>query len=139
MADPVGERVGGVQNRCDPFGIKPMREAGIAAEAAGARRDRQGRRRSGGTRERGDDRLDDDERRLRQEGLQRVYTLFALSTLESDRGWFLETGVFEPTKSRAIRARVNELCREVASLSPDLVDAFAIPEGVLPELVREAP
>lgn len=73
------------------------------------------------------------------DALARVYVLFALSTLESDRGWFLETGVFEPAKARAIRTRVNELCREVAALSPDLVDAFAIPEAILPDRVRELP
>ncbi|MEM7416920.1 MAG: acyl-CoA dehydrogenase [Gemmatimonadota bacterium] len=70
------------------------------------------------------------------ESLTRVYTLFALVTLEADRGWFLEAGVFEPAKSRAIRGRINELCREVASVAPGLVDGFAIPEGLLPELVR---
>ncbi len=74
-----------------------------------------------------------------RDALTRVYILFALSTLEADRGWFLETGVFEPTKARAIRTRVNDLCREVAALAPDLVDAFAIPEEILPELVREGP
>lgn len=71
-----------------------------------------------------------------EETLRPVYLLFALERIEADRGWFLEAGVLEPVKSRAIRARVNELCQEVASLAPPLVDAFEIPEELLPELVR---
>jgi acyl-CoA oxidase len=65
-------------------------------------------------------------------------SLFALSRIEADRGWYLEVGYLEPIKSQAIRHTVNELCTQLAAIAPDLVDAFGIPERLLPELVRYA-
>lgn len=62
--------------------------------------------------------------------------LFGLSRIEADRGWFLEAGYLEAQKSRAIRATVNDLCGDVSRCAEGLVDAFAIPEELLPELVR---
>ena len=68
--------------------------------------------------------------------LRRVAALFALSRIEADRAWFLEAGYLEAGKSRAIRGQVTALCAELASIAPALVDAFGIPEPLLPELVR---
>lgn len=65
------------------------------------------------------------------ETLRTLSTLFALERLEADRAWFLEAGYFEPAKSEAIRTQVNVLCGEVAEQAELLVDAFAIPDGVL--------
>ncbi|MDH3272048.1 MAG: acyl-CoA dehydrogenase family protein, partial [Gemmatimonadota bacterium] len=62
--------------------------------------------------------------------------LYALSRIEADRGWFLESGYIEVGKSRAIRAEVNALCRELAACAVHLVDGFGIPEALLPPLVR---
>jgi len=64
--------------------------------------------------------------------------LFALSRIEADRGWFLEAGYIEGAKSEAIRARVNVLCAEVSECAEYVVDAFGIPEAILPPLVRRA-
>ncbi|MGE0158024.1 MAG: acyl-CoA dehydrogenase [Gemmatimonadales bacterium] len=70
--------------------------------------------------------------------LSSVSALFALAAIERDRGWFLEAGYLEPAKSRAIRARVGALCREVRDHAGTLTDAFAIPNELLPEIGRGA-
>ena len=70
------------------------------------------------------------------ESLSTVCSLFALSRIEADRGWFLECGYIEGNKSRAIRAQVNVLCRDVSDLGEDLVAGFGIPEALLPELMQ---
>ena len=66
--------------------------------------------------------------------LQTVCALFALSRIEADRGWFLESGYLEGNKSRAIRTRVNALCTEVSECAEALVTAFGIPDSLLPQL-----
>ncbi len=73
------------------------------------------------------------------ETLAAVSALFALSRIEHHSGWYLESGYLEPPKSRAIRTTVNDLCRDVRPQARILVDAFGIPEAVLPDLGREGP
>ncbi|MFF1510080.1 acyl-CoA dehydrogenase [Streptomyces sp. NPDC058326] len=58
--------------------------------------------------------------------------LFALSTIEADRAWFMEHGRLTVQRSKAISREVNDLCRKVRPLAVDLVDAWGIP----PELLR---
>ena len=65
------------------------------------------------------------------EVLGSLSALFALSRMEHHRGWYLESGYLEASKSRAIRAQVNELCGEVRACAPFLVDGFGIPDEVL--------
>ncbi|MFE2378152.1 acyl-CoA dehydrogenase [Streptomyces sp. NPDC059398] len=63
--------------------------------------------------------------------------LFALSTIEADRAWFMEHGRLTVQRSKAISREVNALCRKVRPLAVDLVDAWGIPSAVLraPDLV----
>lgn len=70
------------------------------------------------------------------EALRTLAALFALSRIEADRGWFLESGYIEGPKARAIRRLVGELCAETAEIATALVDAFGVPEPLLPDLVR---
>ncbi len=63
--------------------------------------------------------------------LTRLRSLFALHAIESDRGWFLESGLLSASKSKAIRKQVNDLCREVRPDAEALVNAFAIPDACL--------
>jgi len=63
--------------------------------------------------------------------LRTVGQLFALERMEAHRGWYLESGYFEPGKSKAVRMQVNALCGELRDLAPFLVDAFGIPDDVL--------
>ncbi len=63
--------------------------------------------------------------------LKSLCDLFALSLLEKDRGWFLEAGYLEGSKSKAIRTQVLELCRIVRRNAIPLVEAFGIPDKCL--------
>ncbi len=63
--------------------------------------------------------------------LNTLCQLFALSRIEEDRGWFLESGYIEPAKSKAIRHEVSDLCSAVREFAVPLVDAFGIPDDVL--------
>ncbi|MCA9739711.1 MAG: acyl-CoA oxidase, partial [Gemmatimonadetes bacterium] len=65
------------------------------------------------------------------EVLKTLYELYALSTLERHRGWFLESGLMEAGKTQAIRALVNARCRDLAEHAVLLVDAFGIPDALL--------
>ena len=60
--------------------------------------------------------------------LERVCDLYALSTIEADRGWFLEHGRLTATRSKALTGAVNGLLKELRPHLLTLVDAFAIPE-----------
>ncbi|GAB3944541.1 acyl-CoA dehydrogenase [Kribbella albertanoniae] len=62
-----------------------------------------------------------------QEVLKDVYDLHALSTIESDRAWYLEHGRLSPARSKAITALVNELCGVVRPVAVELVEAFGVP------------
>ena len=58
--------------------------------------------------------------------------LFALSTIEADRAWFMEHGRLTVPRSKSISREIGGLCRKVRPLAVDLVDAWAIP----PEMLR---
>ncbi|MFB6627054.1 acyl-CoA dehydrogenase [Streptomyces sp. NPDC056374] len=57
--------------------------------------------------------------------------LFALSTIEADRAWFMEHGRLTVQRSKAISREVNDLCRKIRPLAVDLVDAWAVPPQML--------
>jgi acyl-CoA oxidase len=63
--------------------------------------------------------------------LERVCDLYALANIEADRGWFLEHGRLSAGRSKAVVARVNELCAELRPHARTLVDAFGIPDQYL--------
>jgi len=60
--------------------------------------------------------------------LGRLCDLYGLSCLDSASGWFLEHGLLEGAKARAIRKEVERLCAEVRPDAVALVDAFGIPD-----------
>ncbi|WP_205740397.1 acyl-CoA dehydrogenase [Haloactinopolyspora alba] len=63
--------------------------------------------------------------------LDRVCDLYALSTIEAHRGWYLEHDRLSPARSKAVTATVNELCAELRPHARQLVDAFAVPDAFL--------
>jgi acyl-CoA oxidase len=63
--------------------------------------------------------------------LNRVCDLYALSTIEADKGWFLEHGRLTPTRAKALTGAVNQLLKELRPHMRTLVDAFAIPDAWL--------
>ncbi len=63
--------------------------------------------------------------------LKRLCDLYALSTMEEHKGWYLESEYMHPNKSKAIRRVVTRLCKEVRNDAGLLVDAFDIPKQCL--------
>ncbi|GGD13762.1 acyl-CoA dehydrogenase [Nocardioides daphniae] len=57
--------------------------------------------------------------------------LYALSTIEADRAWFMEHGRLTVQRSKAITTEVNALCRKVRPIAVELVDAFGVPDELL--------
>ncbi|MDR6864841.1 acyl-CoA dehydrogenase [Phycicoccus sp. 3266] len=56
-----------------------------------------------------------------------VCDLYALSTIEADKGWYLEHGRITPARSKQVTAAVNDLCAQLRPHAQTLVDAFGIP------------
>ncbi|WCB94027.1 hypothetical protein DSM104299_02755 [Baekduia alba] len=63
--------------------------------------------------------------------LDRVCDLYALSTIEADRGWFQEHGRLSSTRSKAVIKAVNTLCGALRPHATALVEAFGVPEASL--------
>ena len=63
--------------------------------------------------------------------LTKLCQLFALSQIEKNKGWYLETGYMEGSKTKAIRKLVNQLCWDIRQDAVPLVDAFGIPAALL--------
>ena len=57
----------------------------------------------------------------------------ALSCIEQDKGWFLESGYLEPVKSKAIRRELNEICARQSALALTYVEGWGIPERYFPQ------
>jgi acyl-CoA oxidase len=65
--------------------------------------------------------------------------LFALSVIETERGWFQEHGRLTATRSKAVIAEVNRLCDQLRPSALDLVDAFGIPEPAIAAPIAPVP
>lgn len=63
--------------------------------------------------------------------LNKLCQLYALSTIEKNKGWYLEQDYMEGVKTKAIRREVNGLCFELRKDAVALVDAFDIPDKCL--------
>ncbi len=63
--------------------------------------------------------------------LKKLCDLFALSQIEKNKGWYLEQGYMEGSKTKAIRKLMNQLCWDVRQEAVPLTDAFKIPESCL--------
>ncbi len=63
--------------------------------------------------------------------LESLRSLYALWRIDEDGGWFLSHGYVEPSKAKAIRKQINDLCMEVRGEALALVDAFGIPDELL--------
>jgi acyl-CoA oxidase len=63
--------------------------------------------------------------------LKKLCDLFALWHLEQHKGWYLEAGYFEGTKTKAIRRQIDKLAYNLSRDALALVDAFAIPDPCL--------
>jgi acyl-CoA oxidase len=63
--------------------------------------------------------------------LDQLCDLYALSTIEADRGWFQEHGRLSSTRSKAVIKAVNQLCAQLRPHARALVDGFGVPEPAL--------
>ena len=63
--------------------------------------------------------------------LKQMTQLYALHTIESHKDFYLESEYMSPTKTKAIRRLVDQLCMELRRQADALVDAFAIPDELL--------
>jgi acyl-CoA oxidase len=63
--------------------------------------------------------------------LKKLCDLFALSQIEKNKGWYLESGYMEGVKTKAIRKLMNQLCWDVRQEAVPLVNAFNIPDACL--------
>ena len=71
--------------------------------------------------------------------LNMLCDLFALSTIEADRAFWMEHGRLSSSRSKAISREVSSLCRQLRPLAEDLADAFGIPPEMLhAEMLEES-
>ncbi|MCA0144941.1 acyl-CoA dehydrogenase [Blastococcus sp. LR1] len=64
-----------------------------------------------------------------RELLDKVCDLYALSTVEADKAWFMEHGQLTPARAKTLTGTVNQLLRELRPHITTLVDGFAIPDS----------
>jgi acyl-CoA oxidase len=67
--------------------------------------------------------------------LKQLCDLFALSQLEKNKGWYLESGYMEGVKTKAIRKMVDKLCAKVRKNAVPLTQAFDIPNSCLAPII----
>jgi acyl-CoA oxidase len=63
------------------------------------------------------------------ETLGTLCDLYALSSIESDRGWFLEHDRISPARSKAVTAQIGRLCAQLRPQALDLVEGLGIPDA----------
>jgi acyl-CoA oxidase len=73
-----------------------------------------------------------------KETLSKLCDLYALATIEEQRGWYFEHSRMSAPQSKAITRRVNRLCAELREHASTLVDAFAVPEELLGPIAKQS-
>jgi acyl-CoA oxidase len=68
--------------------------------------------------------------------LSSLCDLYALWTIEQERGWYFEHSRMSAPQSKAITRAVNRICSELREHALPLVDAFAIPESLLGPIAK---
>jgi acyl-CoA oxidase len=75
-----------------------------------------------------------------RELLSKVADLYALNTIESHKGWYLEHQRLSPARAKAVTAMVNDLLKQLRPRMRELVDGFGIPDEWLNcAILREEP
>ena len=75
-----------------------------------------------------------------REPLERLCTLYALSSIEADAGWFLAHNRMSAARSKAVTAQINRLCGELRPLALELVEGMGVPEAWLGSaMLQDAP
>jgi acyl-CoA oxidase len=63
--------------------------------------------------------------------LDKLCSLYALSRIEAERGWYQEHGKLTGARSKTVIKIVNALLAELRPHAGELVDAFGVPESCL--------
>ena len=63
--------------------------------------------------------------------LNQVCDLFALSTVEAERAWYIEHGRLSASRTKQLPAEVNRLCGELRPHASELIGGFGVPEAAL--------
>lgn len=63
--------------------------------------------------------------------LDKVIDLYALSSIEADRAWFIEHGRLTEKRSRLVTATVNDLCQALRPEVDTLTRALGVPEQLI--------
>jgi acyl-CoA oxidase len=66
-----------------------------------------------------------------KETLSSLLSLYALSSIEQGKGFFLEHGRLAGARTKQVTREVNDLCNTISLQAGALVDAFGIPDQVL--------
>jgi acyl-CoA oxidase len=66
-----------------------------------------------------------------KEALSQLLSLYALSSIEQGKGFFLEHGRLAGARTKQVTREVNDLCNTISVQAGVLVDAFGIPDEVL--------
>src|SRR3954465_12762670 len=67
----------------------------------------------------------------RNELLGKLCDLYALHTIEGERGYYQEHGRLSGARSKAVIKAVNTLCADLRPHARELIDAFGVPENAL--------
>jgi len=78
-----------------------------------------------------DSRINQLEEGNEKDALSKMCDLYALTVLEENKGWFLESDYMDGSKTKAIRRVITKLCAEIRPDSLAYVDAFGIPDDLL--------
>lgn len=70
--------------------------------------------------------------------LERLFSLYALSSIDADRAWFIEHNRMSTGRSKAIGEQIDTLCRELRPQALPLVEGLGIPESWLGATLLEA-
>lgn len=63
--------------------------------------------------------------------LERVLILYALSSIEEDKAWFIEHGRITTARSRTVTSSINDLCGELRAQVSTLVEALGVPDELI--------
>ena len=63
--------------------------------------------------------------------LERLCTLYALSSIEDDSGWFQSHNRMSAARAKAVTAQINKLCAELRPSALGLVEGMGVPEAWL--------
>ncbi|AXH97525.1 acyl-CoA dehydrogenase family protein [Ornithinimicrobium avium] len=72
-----------------------------------------------------------------RETLERLCSLYALSSIEADAGWFQAHNRMSAARAKAVTAQINRLCGELRPVAVELVEGMGVPQTWLGSAMLE--